>query len=160
MKKQYIKNKLDELISTGKEPKYESLSIKEFITEFDYATRYLSRLLKARSLTMYLLLFKKAYLEEGKRIISMRASELSENLLSDLGQPMSNDTVRKGINELVQKKIISVSSSVKPGQINQYEVRLPSELREVQEMISKDKEQLNKSFMIQEMITLLTKKRE
>jgi len=144
MKKHYIIHKLDELISTGNEPSYESLSIKEFITEFDYATKYLSRLLKARSLVMYLLLFKKAYLEVGKRIISIKASEISENLLSDLGRSMSNDTVRKGINELIQRKIIAVNTTLKPGQVNQYEVRLPSELREVQEMIDKDKEYLDK----------------
>ena len=143
MKEQYLNSKLDELIATGKEPSYESISIKEFITEFDYATLYLSRLLKARSLVMYLLLFKKAYLEEGKRIVSIKASEISDSLLSDLGRPMSNDTVRKGINELIQGKIIGVSSSIKPGQVNKYEIRLPSELREVQDMIKKDKEQLN-----------------
>jgi len=80
MKELYLNSKLNELISTGKEPSYESLSIKEFITEFDYATRYLSRLLKARSLVMYLLLFKKAYLEDGKRIIPIRASEISGTL--------------------------------------------------------------------------------
>ena len=143
MKKHYITSKLDELISTGKEPKYESLSLQEFIKEFDYTIRYLSRLLKTRSLVMYMLLFKKAYLEDGKRIISIRVSELGENLLSDFGQSMSNDTVRRCLNDLIRLEIIGVRSSIKPGQVNQYEVRVPSELRKVQEMIHKDKEQLN-----------------
>ena len=126
MKKHYITSKLDELISTGKEPKYESLSLQEFIKEFDYTIRYLSRLLKTRSLVMYMLLFKKAYLEDGKRIISIRVSELGENLLSDFGQSMSNDTVRRCLNDLIRLEIIGVRSSIKPGQVNQYEVRVPS----------------------------------
>jgi hypothetical protein len=40
MKKNYIKRKIEELIETGKEPEYESLSVKDFITELDYAKRW------------------------------------------------------------------------------------------------------------------------
>ena len=134
MKKNYIKRKIEELIETGKEPEYESLSVNDFITEFDYATKYLSRLLKVRPFVMYLLLFKRAYFEEGKRVISVKLSELGENLLSDLGQPMSHDVVKRGVNDLVRLKIVEKRPS-KPGQINEYEVRLPSEIREVEEMI-------------------------
>ena len=94
--KNYIKNKIEELIKTGKEPEYESLSAIDFFIEFDYATKYLSRLLKVRPFVMYLLLFKRAYFEEGKRVISVKLSELGENLLSDLGQPMSHDVVKRG----------------------------------------------------------------
>jgi len=141
MKKNYIKRKIEELIETGKEPKYESLSIRDFITEFDYATKYLSRLLKVRSFVMYLLLFKRAYFEEGKRMISIKLSELGKNLLSDLGQPMSHDVVKRGVNDLVRLKIVEKRPS-KPGQINEYEVRLPSEIRGVEEMIKRDKEKI------------------
>jgi len=141
MKKNYIKRKIEELTETGKEPEYESLSVRDFITEFDYATKYLSRLLKVRSFVMYLLLFKRAYFEEGKRVISVKLSELGENLLSDLGQPMSHDVVKRGVNDLVRLKIVEKRPS-KPGQINEYEVRLPSEIREVEEMIRKDKEKV------------------
>jgi len=134
----YIKNKIEKLIETGKEPEYESLSIRDFVVEFDYATKYLSRLLKVRPFVMYLLLFKRAYFEEGKRIISVKLSELGKNLLSDLGRPMSHDVVKRGVNDLVRLKIIEKKIS-RPGQINEYEVKLPSEIREVQEMIDKDK---------------------
>jgi hypothetical protein len=135
----YIKHKIEELIKTGKEPQYESLSIFGFLSEFDYATKYLSRLLKVRSFVMYILLFKRAYFEEGKRVITVKLSELGENLLSDLGQPMSHDVVKRGVNDLVRLKIISKRPS-KPGQINEYEVKLPSEIREVKEMIKNDEE--------------------
>jgi len=141
MKKNYIKRKIEELIETGKEPEYESLSVSDFITEFDYATKYLSRLLKVRPFVMYLLLFKRSYFEEGKRVISVKLSELGENLLSDLGRPMSHDVVKRGVNDLVRLKIIEKRPS-KPGQINEYEVRLPSEVREVEEMIKRDKEKI------------------
>ena len=139
----YIKRKVEKLIETGREPEYESLSIMDFITEFDYATKYLSRLLKVRPFVMYLLLFKRAYFEEGKRTISVKLSELGKNLLSDLGRPMSHSVVKRGVSDLVRLKIV-MKSPQKPGQINEYEVKLPSEIREVQEMRKKDAEKTEK----------------
>lgn len=141
MKKNYIKTKVDKLIETGKEPEYESLSVKDFIIEFDYATKYLSKLLKVRSFVMYILLFKRAYFEEGKKVIKVKLSELGENLLSDFGQPMSHDVVKRGVNDLVRLRIVEKRPS-KPGQTNEYEVKLPSEIREVQEMIKRDEEEI------------------
>jgi len=138
MKDKYLFDKLDVLIETGEEPSYESISLRDFLTEFDYATKYLSRILKARSLVVYILLFKIAYLEQGERNISVKVSHISEHLLSDLGKPMSKDTVRKGMNDLIQNKVIGSSSAQKPGQINIYEVKLPSEIKEVRDMIKKD----------------------
>lgn len=143
--KNYIKHKVEELIGTGKEPEYESLSVRDFITEFDYVTRYLSRLLKVRPFVMYLLLFKRAYFEEGRRVISVKLSELGENLLSDIGKPMSHDVVKRGINDLVRLNIVE-KQQLKPGQINAYEVKLPSEIREVQEMIKRDEQQIEDIF--------------
>lgn len=135
----YIKDSVKKLVKTGKEPVYGSLSISDFIKEFDYATKYLSRLLKVRPFVMYILLFKRAYFEEGKRVISVKLSDLGENLQSDIGKPMSHDVVKRGINDLVRMKIVFKKPS-RPGQINEYEVRLPSEIREVMEMIKKDSE--------------------
>ena len=68
--KSYIESKIEELLETSMELfTYKSLLIlTEFITEFDYATIYLSRLLKVKPFVVYLLLFKKAYFEEGKRV--------------------------------------------------------------------------------------------
>ena len=129
----YIKDNVEKLVKTGKE------SISDFIKEFDYATKYLSRLLKVRPFVMYILFFKRAYFEEGKRVVSVKLSDLGENLLSDLGKPMSHDVVKRGINDLVRMKIVFKKPS-RPGQINEYEVRLPSEIREVIEMIKKDSE--------------------
>jgi len=37
------------------EPEYSSLSVLEFMQEFDFATHYLSRLLKVRPFVVYLL---------------------------------------------------------------------------------------------------------
>lgn len=138
----YIKHKIEEWIKAGKEPQYESLSVGEFLKEFDYATKYLSRLLKVRPFAMYILLFKRAYFEEGKRVISVKLSELGKNLLSDLGRQMDEDTVKRGVNDLVRLRIVEKRLG-KPGQINEYEVRLPSEIREVKEMIKKSEEKID-----------------
>jgi hypothetical protein len=132
--KNYILNKVDEILSKTDEPDYESVSLKGFLIEYDYATKYLSRLLKVRAMTMYMLLFKQAYFEEGNRKLSIRLSDLGQNLLSDLGKPMSHDVVKRGINDLMKIGIIEKTPS-KPGQVNEYVVKLPSELRQVQEFI-------------------------
>lgn len=144
--KNYIINKVDELIKNREEPVYECISIIDFLVEYDYATKYLSRLLKVRGFVIYLLLFKRAYFVIGNRNISIRLSELGQNLLSDLGKPMSHETVKSGINDLLKLKIIEKFKELKPGQINEYVVKLPSELREVQEMITKDKIQANQPY--------------
>ena len=135
----YIIDKVDELIKTKEEPTYESISIKDFFVEYDYATTYLSRLLKVRGFVMYMLLFKRAYFVEGKRNISVKLSELGQDLLSDFGTPMSHDVVKRGIDDLFKLKIIERVKELKPGQINEYTVKLPSELREIQLLIEKDK---------------------
>lgn len=137
---QYIPSKITEWQNSGDEPEYQSLSLEDFVREFDYATKYLSRLLKVRPFVMYLLLFKRAYFEEGKRTISVKLSELGENLLSDIGKPMSHDVVKRGVNDLVRLNIV-IRTPSRPGQVNEYEIRLPSEIREVQEMIQVDSAQ-------------------
>ncbi|NOZ35288.1 MAG: HNH endonuclease [Chlorobi bacterium] len=136
--RKYILNKVDKILSKVNEPEDGSVSLKEFLIEYDYATKYLSRLLKVRGMTMYMLLFKQAYFEEGNRKISMKLSELGQNLLSDLGKPMSHDVVKRGINDLVKIGIVEKNPS-RPGQINKYTVKLPSELRQVQEFIENDR---------------------
>jgi len=143
--KKYILNKVESIISQGNEPEYESISLKEFLVEYDYSTKYLSRLLKVRGMIMYMLLFKQAYFEEGKRKIKIKLSELGENLLSDLSKPMSHDVVKRGIADLIKIGIIEKTPS-RPGQINEYTVKLPSELRLVQEFIEKDKSETEEEY--------------
>ena len=133
----YIKSKIEALIKNGKEPEYNALSVSKFIEEFDYAAKYLSRLLNVRPFIIYILFFKRAYFQKGKRIISIKVGELGENLLSDRGSPMSYDVVKKGIKDLAKLKLVLKTKDSRPGQINEYEIKLLSEIREVQEMIKK-----------------------
>ena len=135
----YIQEKIKQWQEEKQEPEYNSLSVLEFMQEFDFATHYLSRLLKVRPFIVYLLLFKKAYFEEGQRNITVKLSELGKNLLSDIGKPMSHDVIKRGINDLVKLNIIYKKHQLRPGQVNQYEIRLPSEIPEVIEMINSDK---------------------
>ena len=134
----YIKDKADRLIKSNVGPDEDLLEIINFLSEFDYATKYLSRQLKVRGFVIYILLFKKAFFSEGKRNITIKLSELGENLLSDLGLPMSHDVVKRGVNDLIKLKIIEKAKESKPGQVNEYIIRLPSELREVQMMMAKE----------------------
>ncbi len=85
----YILEKFDLFLKTKDEPTYESISIKDFLIEYDYATKYLSRLLKVRGFVVYMLLFNRAYFIESKRSIRIKLSEIGKTLLSDLGKPMS-----------------------------------------------------------------------
>ena len=139
---EYLKNKITQWQEEGKEPKYESLSIQDFIQELDYATHYLSRLLKTRPLIVYIMLFKKAYLEEGQRNITVKLSEIGKNLLSDQGTPMSHAPIKNGVNDLVKLNIIYKDPQLRPGQINKYEIRLPSEIPAVKDMINDDNNQI------------------
>ena len=111
--------------------------INNFFLEFDYATKYLSRNLKVRPFIVYLLLFKKAYFDTGQKNITVKLSEIGENLLSDIGKPMSHDVIKRGVDELVQKGYIYKYPG-KPGEINQYDILLPSDIREVKELIDKE----------------------
>lgn len=108
--------------------------IKSYLQEYHYATKYLSKNCKVRAFVVYLLLFKKAYFEIGKRTIAVKLSELGENLLSDQGNSMSYEVIKRGVDDLIQKGYIRKTSG-KPGEINEYEIKLPSEIREVREMI-------------------------
>jgi hypothetical protein len=109
--------------------------IRNVLQEFDYATKYLSRKLKVRPFVVYLLLFKKAYFEVGQKKITVKLAEIGENLLSDIGKPMSHDVIKRGVNELVQKGYVYKYPG-RPGEINQYDILLPSEIREVKELIA------------------------
>jgi len=54
---------------------------------------------------------------------------------------MSHDVVKRGINDLVILNIVE-KLVLKHGQINEYEVKLPSEIRKVQEMIKRDENEI------------------
>jgi len=56
--KKYILNKAEEIIADTEEPAYESISLRDFLIEFDYATKYLPRFLKVRSFALYMLFLK------------------------------------------------------------------------------------------------------
>jgi len=120
----------------------ELIQIKEFLIEYDYATKYLTRLLKVRGFVIYMLLFKRAYFIEGKRNITVKLSDLGKDLLSDLGKPASHEVVKRGVDDLFKLKIIDRVKELKPGQINEYTIKLPSELREVQLMIEEENKEL------------------
>ena len=135
----YIIENIKQWQEKKQEPEYGSLSVLEFMQEFDFATHYLSRLLKVRPFVVCLLLFKKAYFEEGQRTITVKASEIGKNLLSDIGKPMSQDVIRRGVNDLVKLNIIYKNHQLRPGQVSEYEIRLPSEIPEIVEMINADK---------------------
>lgn len=135
----YIQKKVKQWQEEKQEPNYNSVSVPEFMQEFDFTTHYLSRILKMRPLIIYIMLFKKAYFEVGQRNITIKLSELGKNLLSDQGTPMSHQVVKRGINDLVKQNIIYKTPQLRPGQINEYEIRLPSEIPEIIEMINADK---------------------
>lgn len=135
----YIKSRLNRLLESSQEPPSEFISLQDFLNEFDYATKYLSRLLKVRSFVMYILLFKKAFFEKGTNRIQVKLSDIGANLLSDMGQVMSHEVVKRGISDLIHLKIVERSQNIKPGQINTYRIKLPSEIPAVQDMIAKEK---------------------
>ena len=140
MKENSLINKINNQIMINESS--ELIQIKEFLIEYDYATKYLTRLLKVRGFVIYMLLFKRAYFIEGKRNITVKLSDLGKDLLSDLGKPASHEVVKRGVDDLFKLKIIDRVKELKPGQINEYTIKLPSELREVQLMIEEENKEL------------------
>ncbi|MBA1420633.1 MAG: hypothetical protein FAF03_07215 [Epsilonproteobacteria bacterium] len=57
----YIIENVKQWQKEKQEPQHSSLSVLEFMQEFDFATHYLSRLLKVRPFVVYLLLFKSIF---------------------------------------------------------------------------------------------------
>ena len=131
--KKYILSKAEEIITQAEEPEYESISVRDFLMEFDYATKYLPRFLKVRSFALYMLFFKRAYYSIGNRKIKLKISALGQNMLSNFGNPMSKDVVKRGINDLVKFGILEKLQ--RPGKINEYIVKLPSEIKAIKKLI-------------------------
>lgn len=131
--KKYILNKAEEIISESEEPTYESISLHDFLVEFDYATKYLPRFLKVRSFALYMLFFKRAYYSIGSRKIKVKIAALGQNMLSNFDNPMSKDVVKRGINDLVKFGILKKVH--RPGKINEYIVKLPSEIKAIKKLI-------------------------
>ncbi|MBI3874181.1 MAG: HNH endonuclease [Arcobacter sp.] len=52
---------------------------------------------------------------------------------------MSHDVIKRGVNDLIKLNIIYKNNQLRPGQVNEYEIRLPSEIPEIIEMINADK---------------------
>jgi Zn-finger protein len=134
--KKYILNKTEEILSQTENLEYESISVRDFLVEFDYATKYLPRFLKVRSFAIYMLLFKRAYYSIGSRKIKLKISALGQNMLSNFGNPMSKDVVKRGIKDLVDIGLIEKLH--RPGKINEYIVKLPSEITAIKKLISKE----------------------
>lgn len=109
-------------------------SILLFLHEYDYATKYLSKNLKVRTFTVYMMLFKKAFFELGSSHVQIKLEELGQYHLSDQGNPMSRDIIKRGLNDLVHLGIIE-RDKPKPGQITTFTVKLPSDMRQVKEQI-------------------------
>ena len=131
--KKYILSKAEEIITQAEEPEYESISVRDFLMEFDYATKYLPRFLKVRSFALYMLFFKRAYYSIGSRKIKVKIAALGQNMLSNFGNPMSKDVVKRGINDLVKFGILEKLH--RPGKINEYNVKLPSEIKAIKKLI-------------------------
>lgn len=131
--KKYILSKAEEIISQAEEPEYQSISLRDFLMEFDYATKYLPRFLKVRSFALYMLFFKRAYYSIGNRKIKLKISALGQNMLSNFDNPMSKDVVKRGINDLVKFGILKKVH--RPGKINEYIVKLPSEVKAIKKLI-------------------------
>lgn len=115
-------------------------TIRNFLIEFDYATKYLSSLLKVKTFAIYIMLFKKAYFELGTREIQLKHSEIGKYMVSEAGNTMDDYTysIKKAIQELVRLDIIEKSKQLKPGQPNEYIIKLPSEVKAVKELITTD----------------------
>jgi hypothetical protein len=138
----YIFEKLSLWKETGTQPEFESISIEEFLKEYDYATKYLSRVLKVRQLTLYLVLFKEAFFIQGKKAIEVNLRTIANDFLTDRGNIMTDKVTGPAMIDLIRMKIVEKVSTSVVGQANRYEIKLPSEIKEVIEFIEQDNDNI------------------
>jgi len=89
-----------------------------------------------------LVLFKEAFYNQGKRTIEVNLRTIANDYLTDRGNIMTDKVTSPAMVDLIKMKMVEKISTSTVGQANTYEIKLPSEIREVRELIEKEGEQI------------------
>jgi hypothetical protein len=125
-------------VMNGKiEPRADRISLEQYIIEYSYITKYLSRIVKDKALVVYHVLFYLTFFETGKSEVIVPWAEVGSFIRSDQGNIIDNSTtVKRRLGDLFQNKCISVNRQ--RGIANEIVVHLPSEIPACKELIEKE----------------------
>ena len=125
-------------VMNGKiEPRADRISLEQYIIEYSYVTKYLSRIVKDKALAVYHVLFYLTFFETGKSEVIVPWAKVGSFIRSDQGNIIDNSTtVKRRLGDLFQNKCISVNRQ--RGIANEIVVHLPSEIPACKKLIEKE----------------------
>ena len=126
-----------DLMSNKIEYKNDRISLEQYIVENSYITKYLSKIIKDKALSIYHVLFHLSFFETGKADIVIPWSEVGSFIVSEQGNIIEHGvTIRRRIPELISKKCIFVNRQ--RGGANEIVVKFPTEIPECKTLIDSD----------------------
>jgi hypothetical protein len=125
-------------VMSGKiEPRTDRITLERYIIESSYITKYLSRIVKDKSLAVYHVLFHLSYFENGKAELIIPWTKIGAFIRSDQDNIIEdNSTVKRRVPNLLQNKCISINRPHSGA--NEIIVHLPSEIPACKKLIEKE----------------------
>lgn len=117
-------------------PRADRISLQQYIVESSYITKYLSRIVKDNSLSVYRVLFHLSYFETGKSEIIISWANVGSFIVSEHNNILTQSNVKRRSAGLLQNKCITVNRQ--RGYANKIIVHLPSEIPACKELIERE----------------------
>lgn len=119
------------------EPRGDRITLEEYVVEDSYITKYLSKVVKDKALSIYHVLFHLTYFETGKGEIIIPWAKVGSYIRSEQGNIIDDQrTVTRRIGDLLNQKCITVNRQ--RGGANEIIVHLPSQIPACIELIQND----------------------
>jgi hypothetical protein len=129
----YILDVMNEKIK----PRADRISLERYIVEHSYAIKYLSRLVKDKSMAVYNVLFMLTFFETGKSEISVSWGKIGEFICTEQGNIIAYGvTVKRRLPDLLKLDCIKIDRQ--RGKSNVVTVHLPSEIPACRKLIEKE----------------------
>lgn len=128
-------------VMNGKiEPRTDRITLEQYVIESCYITKYLSRIVKDNSLSVYRVLFHLSYFETGKSEIITSWANVGSLIVSEQGNMLTPSNVKRRSTGLLENDCITVNRQ--RGGANEIVVHLPSEIKACRELIEKEQSAL------------------
>lgn len=124
-------------VMNGKiEPRSDRVTLEQYVIENSYITKYLSRIVKDNSLSVYRVLFHLSYFETGKSEVITSWANVGSLIVSEQGNILTPSNVKRRSIGLLENNCITVNRQ--RGGANEIVVHLPSEIRACRELIERE----------------------
>lgn len=128
---------ITDILKGTMEPLPDRISLKRYVQESAFVTRYLSRVVKDKALVVYQVLFHLSWFEMGKGEIIVPWARVGSFIRSEQGNIIdSHTTVKRRLPDLFEHKCIAVNRQ--RGNANEISVHLPSDIPACRELIDQE----------------------